>query len=137
METLKQDIAYALRSLRRTPGFALAATVMVVQTAIIGMLVMKQPEQAPGGEYYSAIRSVGEAKNTGPFLKISIKPDAREQDIRLLLMSIGGKLVGGPGQLGDYYVQVAPQTLNEATEKLKHSALIDVVEIVTKLPEAD
>ena len=120
-----------------TPGFALAATIMVIQTSVIGMLIMKQPEQVPDNEDYSTFRSVGEAKKTGPLLKISINPDAREQDIRLLLMSIGGKLVGGPGQLGDYYVQVAPQTVNDAKEKLEHSTLIDLVEIVTILPKSD
>jgi len=120
-----------------SPGFALAATIMVVQAGVIGMLVMKQPKLSPGGEDYSTYRSVGEEKKIGPLLKINIKPDAREQDIRLLLVSIGGKLVGGPGQLGDYYVQVATQTLDEATEKLKHSNLIDMVEVVTKLPETD
>ena len=118
-----------------TPTFAAVATVMIAQTAVIGMLVMKKSEQTPSAEDYSTYRSVGEAKKTGPVLKVSIKPDAREQDIRLLLASIGGKLVGGPGQLGDYYVQVSPLTLNDAKETLKHSDLIDMVEIVSTLPE--
>ena len=37
----------------------------------------------------------------GPYLKVNFKADAREADIRLLLVEIHGSLAGGPGQLGD------------------------------------
>ena len=39
-------------------------------------------------------------------LKINFAPDAKEADIRLLLVPVQGELAGGPGQLGDYYLRV-------------------------------
>ena len=41
-------------------------------------------------------------------LKVSFAPDAKEADIRLLMIQVQGELAGGPGQLGDYYLRGRP-----------------------------
>ena len=53
----------------------------------------------------------------GPLVKVNFAPDAKESDIRLLLVSVQGTLAGGPGQLGDYYVRVPAG--KEALEEIR------------------
>jgi hypothetical protein len=70
----------------------------------------------------------------GPFLKVNFKPDAREADIRLLLVQVHGSLAAGPGQLGDYYLALPPDTLPAAEQVLRASPLVDGVATVDGLP---
>jgi hypothetical protein len=70
----------------------------------------------------------------GPFLKVNFKPDAREADIRLLLVQVHGSLASGPGQLGDYYLALPPGTLPVAEQTLRASPLVDGVAVVDGLP---
>ena len=70
----------------------------------------------------------------GPYLKVNFKSDAREADIRLLLVEVNGSLAAGPGQLGDYYVRVPAPQLAAVTEKLKASGIVDGVALVDALP---
>ena len=58
----------------------------------------------------------------GPYLKVNFKADAREADIRMLLVEVNGSLAGGPGQLGDWYVRIPEARIAAATDKLKASA---------------
>ncbi len=70
----------------------------------------------------------------GPYLKVNFKGDAREADIRMLLVEVHGSLAAGPGQLGDYYVRIAAPQLDAVTDKLKASAIVDAVAVVDALP---
>ena len=69
-----------------------------------------------------------------PLLKISFAPDAREADIRLLLVAIDGQLAGGPGQLGDYYVRVPQGRLDAALQRLKNDPLVQAAATAPGLP---
>jgi hypothetical protein len=70
----------------------------------------------------------------GPFLKVNFKADAREADIRMLLVEIDGTLAGGPGQLGDWYVRIPEAHITAAADKVKASTIVDGVARVDALP---
>jgi anti-sigma factor RsiW len=70
----------------------------------------------------------------GPLLKLNFAPDAKEADIRFLLISVQGTLVGGPGQLGDYYVRVPAGREAASAEKLKSNLLLQSVVLAPGLP---
>ena len=70
----------------------------------------------------------------GPMLKINFAPDAKEADIRHLLMSVNGQLAGGPGQLGDYFVVVPKGKEDAVAEKLKTAAIVQAVALAPGLP---
>jgi hypothetical protein len=70
----------------------------------------------------------------GPYLKLNFKADAREADIRMLLVEIDGSLAAGPGQLGDYYVRIPANRAATLADKAKASAIVDNVALVDALP---
>lgn len=109
------------------PAFASALAVVALQTVVITNLVM----EGDGSE----IRALkGSAVDKGPYLKVNFKPDAREADIRLLLVEVGGSLAAGPGQLGDYYLRMSDRPVTVVTKILSASAIVDAVAVVDALP---
>jgi hypothetical protein len=66
---------------------------------------------------------------------VNFKADAKEADIRMLLVEINGSLAGGPGQLGDWYVRVPEARIAAAADKIKGSPIVDGVAHVDALPE--
>jgi hypothetical protein len=110
------------------PALAAALAVVVVQGFVIGNLVTKTDESS---EIRAVKPTVVEA---GPYLKVNFKADAREADIRMLLVEIDGSLAGGPGQLGDWYVRIPEARIAAAAEKVKASAIVDGVSRVDALP---
>jgi hypothetical protein len=115
-----------------TPALAAAAAIVVVQGSMMLGMMSTMDEQ------WSEIRSLKgtAAPAATPLLRVSFKPDTREEEIRLLLAGIGGSLVGGPGRLGDYYIRPEGQAAN-ALEKIKANAIIDSIAIVQQLPVKD
>jgi hypothetical protein len=110
------------------PALAGALAVVVVQGVVIANL-------ATQGDT-SDIRAIQKAPvDPGPFLKVNFKADAREADIRMLLVEINGSLAGGPGQLGDWYVRIPESRIAAAADKIKSSAIVDGVTRVDALPE--
>jgi anti-sigma factor RsiW len=73
----------------------------------------------------------------GPLLKVNFAPDAKESDIRLLLVSVQGTLTGGPGQLGDYYVRVPAGKEEQALAKLKGKPIVQAIELAPGIPPRD
>jgi len=67
-------------------------------------------------------------------LKLNIAPDAKEADIRFLLMSVSGDLAAGPGQLGDYYVRVPAGTEEAAKKKLQGNPIVQAVALAPGVP---
>jgi hypothetical protein len=112
------------------PAFAGAIAVVALQAVAIVHLLGEREDDA------SQIRAMqGSAVvEKGPYLKLNFKPDAREADIRLLLVEVNGSLAAGPGQLGDYYVRVPAAQLAAVTEKAKASGIVDGVAVVDALP---
>lgn len=114
------------------PALAGALAVVALQAAVIGGLLSEGE-----GEDASELRAVPQASigEQGPYLKVNFKPDAREADIRMLLVEVHGDLAAGPGQLGDYYVRVADaQQLAAVSSKLSASSIVDAVSVVDALP---
>lgn len=110
------------------PALAGALAVVVVQGIVIANLAT--PDDS------SELRAVkATAVDPGPFLKVNFKADAREADIRMLLVEINGSLAGGPGQLGDWYVRIPEARIAAAAAQVKASPIVDGVARVDALPE--
>jgi hypothetical protein len=110
------------------PAFAGALAVVALQAVVIVQLLGERDD-------VSEIRAVqGTVTDKGPYLKVNFKADAREADIRLLLIEVNGSLAAGPGQLGDYYVRVPSKQVAALADKMKTSAIVDGVAVVDALP---
>lgn len=92
------------------PSLAAAAIIIVIQ-GIVLMNLFYQP--AP-------ITPLGGPSTQALVLQVKFAPNATEQQIRDLLQKIHGTLVGGPGALGIYRVQLADGThaRDEAIQKI-------------------
>ena len=111
-----------------TPAFAMAALMVIVQTGVIFNMSNEDRD-------YAQVRSApATASASGELLRVSFKPDARESDIRMLLVGVQGNIESGPGQLGDYYVRV-PAPSAKAIEQLRGSVIIDAVQPVDGVPQ--
>ncbi len=110
------------------PALAGALAVVVVQAFVIANLATRPDD---GSEIRATRPTV---VDPGPFLKVNFKADAREADIRMLLVEIDGTLAGGPGQLGDWYVRSPEARIAAAAETVKASGIVDGVARVDALP---
>jgi len=114
------------------PIAAIAAVGLIaVQGGVIYSLVRHGQDDA---QQVRALRAL--PTDERPLLRVNFAPDAKEADIRLLLSAVEGSLVGGPGQLGDYYVRVPAGAENAALNRLKHDRIVAAVQIVAGLPTA-
>jgi anti-sigma factor RsiW len=103
-------------------AFALAASMLLAQAAVIGFLVHERGA--------SLAPLSGPPAASGDLLQVTFKPDATERDIRSLLGSVEAELVGGPGALGVYTVRVPAGRAGAAAGTLRGRA--DLVESVTQ-----
>jgi hypothetical protein len=110
------------------PALAAALAVVVVQGVVIASLATQ------GGETSEMRVLKPTVVDPGPFLKVNFKADAREADIRMLLVEVDGSLAGGPGQLGDWYVRIPEARITAAADQVKASAIVDGVARVDALP---
>jgi hypothetical protein len=112
------------------PALALAGlAVIAVQGGVI--LQMYSASENDANEVRALKASVAKE---GPMLKINFAPDAKEADIRHLLMSVQGRLAGGPGQLGDYFVVVPAGKEALVADKLKSNPIVQAVALAPGLP---
>lgn len=126
-DTLREWVA----SISPAPVMAAAAVVIAIQGGFLAHFAMQ------GGET-SEFRSVpGDAAASGPVVKVNFKADAREEEIRMLLVDVQGTLAGGPGQLGDWYVRVPAGRTMAAIEKLKAASVVESAELVDGVPPRD
>lgn len=109
------------------PAFAGAAAIVLVQAVAIALLVGREAPE------FAETRAVGEAQPR-VYLQVNFKPEATEREIRLALIRAGGRIVHGPGQLGDYYVAVPGERLDAARRELEGSGIVETVARVDKLP---
>ena len=112
-----------------SPALAVALAVIAVQAGILVNMNRAMDDQF--SEIRALKRSVGVSA-----LRVTFKPDAREEDIRLAIAGVGGSLVAGPGSLGDYYLRTDLQ-LGSAAAKLQASPAVESVAIVDRLPTKD
>ena len=126
--SLTEGIRNWLEGWRLSPAFAVAALVVVVQSGVIFKLSTDDKEY----EQFRAIR--GTAAPSGQLFRVAFKPEAKETDIRLLLVAVQGNIESGPGQLGDYYVRVPADSALDAGAKMKSAAVVDSVLTVDAVP---
>ncbi|MDZ5461499.1 anti-sigma factor family protein [Azohydromonas lata] len=113
------------------PALAGALALVAVQGLVIVQLMERHEDDSTE---LRTLRSDAAPLEQGPYLKLNFKADAREADIRMLLVGINGSLAAGPGQLGDYYVRVPAQRLDAITAQLKVNPIVDGVAVVDGLP---
>lgn len=112
------------------PSFALAGLALVaVQGGVILNLLGHAREDADQIRALNAVRV-----EEGPMLKISFAPDAREADIRLLMVQVQGELAGGPGQLGDYYLRVPAGSEAQALAKVQSAPIVQAAALAPGVP---
>jgi hypothetical protein len=112
------------------PSYALAAlAVVAVQGGVIVSLIGETRDNANEIRALHAVRV-----EEGPMLKISFAPDAKEADIRMLLVQVGGELAGGPGQLGDYYLRVPAGSEEAALAKAKAAPIVQAAALAPGVP---
>lgn len=112
-------------------AYSLGAAVIMLQGGAISFLALHQ------NEMYSETRAAGTYQPiAGPFIKVSFKPEIKESDIRFLLVGLGASIVGGPSQLGDYYLYLEPKRTDWAAQQLRMSQIVDSVNVIATLPVA-
>jgi len=112
------------------PSYAMAALAIVaVQGGVILSLLGENRDSADEIRAMHAVRV-----DDGPVLKVSFSPDAKESDIRLLVVQVRGELAGGPGQLGDYYLRVPSGSENEALARVKSAPIVQAATLAPGVP---
>jgi hypothetical protein len=128
--TLAERIGAFFGNFGLRPSYAMAALAIVaVQGGVILNLVSGARENE---DEIRALRAV--RVEEGPMLKISFGPDAREADIRMLLVQVRGELAGGPGQLGDYYVKVPAGSQAAALAKVQGTPIVQAASLAPGVP---
>jgi hypothetical protein len=128
--TLSERVSAFFANLGVRPVTAFAGlAIFAVQAGVILDMVNTAREDA------SEIRALrASTVDEGPMLKLNFAPDAKEAEIRHLLMSVQGRLAGGPGQLGDYFVIVPRGKEAAIAEQLKSSPIVAAVTLAPGLP---
>jgi hypothetical protein len=128
--TLAERIGAFFGNFGMRPSFALAGLALVaVQGGVILNLMGQAREDADQIRALNAVRV-----EEGPMLKISFAPDAKEADIRLLMVQIQGELAGGPGQLGDYYLRVPAGSEANALAKVQAAPIVQAASLAPGVP---
>jgi anti-sigma factor RsiW len=93
------------------PALALAASVLVAQAVVIGVLLHERQQtlHTLGGPPVAQ----------GTLLQITFVPEAPEKQIRALLARVEARIVDGPGALGVYTVSVVPERAEAALRELQ------------------
>ncbi|WP_326539747.1 hypothetical protein [Pseudorhodoferax sp.] len=100
------------------------ALLVVVQAGLLGWQVWA-PEP-------SAMRSgpVAEVRT----LRVRFVPDVTEAQLRSVLLKAGARVVGGPNQLGEYWLASDIRSLDEMRQVLQGSGLARSIEVDTQGP---
>lgn len=112
------------------PGVALAGLALVALQG--GFILHLMNDRQDAASELRAVRAIEVEER--PMLKLNFAPDAKEADIRMLLMSVQGRLAGGPGQLGDYYVVVPDGKEGAAADALRANPIVQAVSLAPGLP---
>jgi len=114
-----------------SPALAMACGVVAIQFAVIGQMWLAKAEQAD----YSGERSVAaRPQASAAFIRVAFKPESIEGDLSTLLRSLHAEIVAGPSQLGDYYLLLDKQAVQDALAALQQNTHVESAEIVDALP---
>ena len=114
--------------MRPAPALAGLAVIAVQGGFILNLL------NAPRDDAVEMRASRAVATDDRPMVKLNFSPDAKEAQIRHLLVSVQGRLAGGPGQLGDYFVVVPTGKEAAVAEQLKTNPIVQAVSLAPGLP---
>lgn len=103
------------------PAAALAALLIVVQGAILGMLAGERAQP-------QTVRSAAPAGKSVVFV-VAFDPDTPESEIRALLLKAGATIVDGPRQLGDYRISVPANRAEYARQLFEESGITEYVRV--------
>ncbi|HSV77766.1 MAG TPA: hypothetical protein VLK85_00995 [Ramlibacter sp.] len=128
--TFAERISAFFGNLGLRPSYAMATLAIVaVQGGVILNLLGEAREDADQIRALHAVRVT-----EGPMLKISFAPDAKETDIRMLMVQVHGELAGGPGQLGDYYVRVPAGSESAALARVQATPIVQAAVLAPGVP---
>jgi hypothetical protein len=114
----------------RPIGAVAALAIIVVQGGIIYQ--MRQDNSAQDEPLLRGTKAM--RVDEGPLLRVNFSPDAREAEIRMLLVAAQATLAGGPGQVGDYYLRVPAGRESAAVDRLRREPIVQAVELVPGVP---
>jgi hypothetical protein len=128
--TLAERVNAFFGNLGLRPSYAMAAlAVVAVQGGVILNLLGDVRENDEQIRALHAIRV-----EEGPMLKINFAPDAKETDIRMLVVQVQGELAGGPGQLGDYYLRVPAGSEAAALARVQAAPIVQAASMAPGVP---
>ena len=128
--TMAERIGAFFGNFAMRPSYAMTAlALVVVQSGVILNLLGSAREDAQEIRALHGIRV-----NEGPMLKISFAPDAKEADIRLLVVQVQGELAGGPGQLGDYYLRGPAGSEAAALARVQSVPIVQAASLAPGVP---
>jgi len=128
--TLAERISAFFGNFGMRPSLALGAlAVVAVQSGVIVSMLGTARDNADEIRALHAVRV-----EEGPMLKISFAPDAKETDIRMLMVQVQGELAGGPGQLGDYYLRVPRGSEAAALAQVKAAPIVQAAALAPGVP---
>lgn len=105
------------------PAFAIAATLLVVQTFVLSYILIDresvlQPLSGP---------------STQAVLQVTFRPGVTEQQLREILALNQAEIVSGPGSLGVYGIKISPDKVQQVMTDLRNKT--DIVESVQAAPQ--
>lgn len=116
--SLLNRIRASFRNWGLTPAFAVAATIVVIQSTVM----FNQQGIIPSNIY----RSMTQEKAVAPQLKVIANNKASFSEITILLRQYGCKIVAGPSESGELWITVDdPSQLNNIQRNLIESKLVD------------
>ena len=128
--TFSERVSAFFGNLGLRPSYALAAlAVVAVQGGVITSLLGDVRDNA---DQIRALRAV--RVEEGPMLKVSFAPEAKETDIRMLLVQVHGELAGGPGQLGDYYLRVPAGSEAASLARVQAAPIVQAASLAPGVP---
>ena len=131
--SLWEKIWATLDGIGITPRVAGAAAIVVI-TLQAGLIGVMQRQLSDIESVQTENRSTAVNAKIGPFIRISFRPDTKEFDIRMLFVGLGATYVGGPSQLGDYYVYVPREYIDQVVVQLRSSQHVETAALVAKVP---
>lgn len=128
--TMSERIGAFFGNFGMRPSFAIAGlAILAVQGGVILNLMGDARDNA---DEIRALRAV--RVEEGPMLKVNFTPEAKESDIRMLMVQVRGELAGGPGQLGDYYLRVPAGTESAALAKVQAAPIVQAASLAPGVP---
>lgn len=130
--TLSARIGSFMNSIFGSQGMRPAMAFGVILAVQVGFIFSLMQGKGDDAAELRALRATAVAE--GPMLRINFTPEAKEADIRFLLLSVQGSLAGGPGQLGDYYVRVPAGKEDIFAAKIKAAPFVQAVTVAPGIP---